>query len=257
MAHDSPPSPRAVRRKLLAGLSVLIGLIAWEFVGQVLVRNSLFLATPLQAMAALAEMWGTGELQRHAWVSGQEFLIGFVIASVAGVAIGLAIASSESTAAVLDPWVAGLYATPIIALAPLMILWFGIGIWSKVAVVISVVIFPVIVNTEAGIRATERHLLEVARSFCATRWQIFMKVSLPSALPYILAGLRLGIGRGLIGVVVGELFGARAGLGYLIVQTAEAFNMPKMFAGVIVFAAAGILLTAAFQQLERRLLAWR
>jgi NitT/TauT family transport system permease protein len=184
-------------------------------------------------------------------------LIGFVIGSIAGIAIGLAMASNERVASLLNPWVAGIYATPIIALAPLLILWFGIGIWSKVAVVVSLVIFPVIINTEAGLRATDRQLIELARSFCATRWQIFSKVSLPAALPFIMAGLRLGVGRGLIGVVVGELFGARAGLGFLVVQSAEAFNMPRLFAGVLVLAAAGIVLTSGFQALERRLVPWR
>jgi NitT/TauT family transport system permease protein len=247
----------SVRGKLLALASVVVGFVLWELLGRLLVRNSLFLATPLQAFAALADMWASGELQRHSWVSAEEFIYGFVIASVAGVAIGLAIASSRAMADILNPWVAGLYATPIIALAPLMILWFGIGVVSKVAVVVGLVVFPVIVNTEAGIRSTEHELIEVARSLCASRWQIFTKISLPSALPFILAGLRLGVGRGLIGVVVGELFGARAGLGYLIVQTSEAFNMPKMFACVLVFAVAGIVLTLGFQAFERWLTPWR
>jgi NitT/TauT family transport system permease protein len=114
----------------------------------------------------------------------------------------------------------------------------------------------VIINTEAGIRNTDRTLIEAVRSFGATPLQIFRLVSLPSALSFILAGLRLGIGRGLIGVVVGELFGARAGLGYLILQSAETFNMPRLFAGVLILAIAGIAMTAAFHALERALVPW-
>jgi NitT/TauT family transport system permease protein len=235
---------------------VLGGLLLWEFLGRFVVKNALFLATPWQTALALAKLWQEGALQHHTWVSGQEFLIGFVLAVVLGIPTGLAIAASRRTAALLNPWVSGLYATPIIALAPLLILWFGIGIWSKVAVVVSLVIFPVIINTEAGVRNADRQLIEAVRSFGASQMQIFMKVSLPSALPFILAGLRLGVGRGLIGVVVGELFGARAGLGYLIIQATEVFNMPQLFAGVVVLAGAGILLTAAFQALERRLVPW-
>jgi len=245
-----------LERQLLAWASVLGGLALWEFVGRVLVKNSLFLATPWQTALALVQLWQEGALQHHAWVSGQEFVIGFAIAVALGIPIGLATAASRRTAAAVNPWVSGLYATPIIALAPLVILWFGIGIWSKVVVVISLVIFPVIINTEAGVRNADRQLVEAVRSFGASQMQIFMKVSLPCALPFILAGLRLGVGRGLIGVVVGELFGARAGLGYLIIQSAEIFNMPKLFAGVVVLAAAGIVLTAAFQALERRLVPW-
>jgi len=156
----------------------------------------------------------------------------------------------------MQPWVSGLYATPTIALAPLFILWFGIGVWSKVVVVILLVFFPVAINTEAGLRTTSERLIEMLRSFGASERQIFVKVSLPSAVPFILAGLKLGIGRGLIGVVVAELFGSRAGLGRLIAASADSFNMPELFAGVVVLAVAGILMTAGFSWLERRLVPW-
>lgn len=237
-------------------LSVLGGLIVWELVGRFLVGNVLFLATPSQTWTALVGLARTGELQRHVWVSGREFLYGYVLACIAGIVIGLLMASFRSVSAVLSPWVAGLYATPIIAVAPLVILWVGIDIWSKIVVVISVVIFPVIINTEVGIRATDRQLVEAIRSFGASPIQIFTKVSLPSALPFVLAGLRLGVGRGLIGVVVGELFGARAGVGFMILQSAEIFNIPRLFAGVVVLAAAGITLTAGCHALERWLVPW-
>ena len=145
---------------------------------------------------------------------------------------------------------------PRTALAPLFIVWLGIGIWSKVLVVIFLVLFPVTINTEAGLRTTSDRLIEMLRSFGASGSQIFFKVSLPSALPFILAGLKLGIGRGLIGVVVAELFGSRAGLGRLISHSADAFNMPELFAGVIVLAVAGIAMTAGFGWLEKRLVPW-
>jgi NitT/TauT family transport system permease protein len=119
------------------------------------------------------------------------------------------------------------------------------------------VIFPVVINTETGLRTTNVNLLEMAKSFGASSRQLFFKVSLPSALPFIFAGLRLGIGRGLIGVVVAELFGAKAGLGQLISVSAETFNMPALFAGVTLLALAGIFMTGGFQRLEKRLLPWR
>jgi NitT/TauT family transport system permease protein len=125
-----------------------------------------------------------------------------------------------------------------------------------VVVVIFLVLFPVTINTEAGLRTTSPRLIEMLRSFGATPRQIFLKVSLPSATPFILAGLKLGIGRGLIAVVVAELFGSRAGLGRLISQSADAFNMPELFAGVIVLAVAGIAMTAGFSWVERRLVPW-
>jgi NitT/TauT family transport system permease protein len=244
------------RRYLAATLSVVGGLVLWELVSRFLIANALFLASPTEIAIALYNLAISGQLWRHVGVSAAEFALGYVIACILGVALGLAMASSVTMKQALQPWVSGLYATPTIALAPLFILWFGIGIWSKVIVVISLVLFPVAINTEAGLRTTSERLIEMLRSFGATPRQIFLKVSLPSAVPFILAGLKLGIGRGLIGVVVAELFGSRAGLGRLISQSADAFNMPELFAGVVVLAFAGIVMTAGFGWLEGKLVPW-
>jgi len=244
------------RRYLAATVSVLGGLALWELISRFVVANSLFLAAPSEIAVAVVHLARSGQLWRDIGVSAAEFALGYVIACVLGIALGLAMAASITAKQSLQPWVSGLYATPIIALAPLFILWFGIGVWSKVVVVISLVIFPVAINTEAGLRTTSERLIEMLRSFGATPRQIFLKVSLPSAVPFILAGLKLGIGRGLIGVVVAELFGSRAGLGNLISQSADAFNMPDLFAGVVVLAFAGIVMTAGFGWLEGRLVPW-
>lgn len=262
-ASPLPPKkrPAAARRRpnrlLYTWGSVIAGLVLWELWGIYVVHNSLFLATPSQSIVAMGKLWATGVLPNDILVSFEEFIVGFVIASAAGVIIGLFTATSERISLILTPWISGLYATPIIAVAPLLILWFGVGIWSKIAVVISLVIFPMIISTDAGIRHTDRQLVEAARSFGATQQQIFAKVCLPSALPLILAGLRLGVGRGLIGVVVGELAGSRAGIGYMINEASQVFNMPELFAGVIVLAAAGIILTNAFEQAEKILVPWK
>ena len=260
-AHPDAPAPppfaAAFRRRYLAGiLSVAGGLLLWELVSRFVINNALFLAAPSQIAVAIYNLAASGQLWHHIAISALEFAVGYVIASVLGIALGLAMASSVTAKQALQPWVSGLYATPTIALAPLFILWFGIGIWSKVIVVISLVLFPVTINTEAGLRTTSERLIEMLRSFGATQRQIFFKVSLPSAVPFILAGLKLGIGRGLIAVVVAELFGSRAGLGRLISQSADAFNMPELFAGVVILAGAGIVLTAGFGWLEQRLVPW-
>ena len=246
-----------IRENHLAGtLSVLGGLMFWELVSRLLVANALFLAAPSQIVYAIYQLTLTGELGRHIYISSIEFAIGYLIAAVIGIALGFGMASNARFKQAMQPWISGFYATPTIALAPLFILWLGIGIWSKVLVVIFLVLFPVTINTEAGLRTTSERLIEMLKSFGASRSQIFFKVSLPSALPFILAGLKLGIGRGLIGVVVAELFGSRAGLGRLISQSADAFNMPELFAGVIVLAVAGIAMTAGFGWLEKRLVPW-
>jgi NitT/TauT family transport system permease protein len=256
------PSPAGVflaalrRRYLAATVSVVGGLALWEIISRYVVANALFLAGPSQIAIAIYHLAKTGELWHHIGVSAAEFALGYVVASILGIALGLAMASSATMKQALQPWVSGLYATPTIALAPLFILWFGIGIWSKVIVVITLVLFPVAINTEAGLRTTSERLIEMLRSFGATKRQIFLKVSLPSAVPFILAGLKLGIGRGLIGVVVAELFGSRAGLGRLISQSADAFNMPELFAGVVILAVAGIVMTAGFSRLEGKIVPW-
>jgi NitT/TauT family transport system permease protein len=246
-----------LRRRYLAGtLSVAGGLLLWELASRFLVANALFLAGPSQIAVAIFHLAVTGQLWHDVGISAAEFALGYVSASVLGIALGLAMASSATMKQALQPWVSGFYATPTIALAPLFILWFGIGIWSKVIVVISLVLFPVAINTEAGLRTTSERLIEMLRSFGATQRQIFLKISLPSAVPFILAGLKLGIGRGLIGVVVAELFGSRAGLGRLISQSADAFNMPELFAGVVILAFAGIVMAAGFSRLEATLVPW-
>jgi NitT/TauT family transport system permease protein len=250
-----PPNP--FRSKYaVATLSVIGGLVLWELISRFLIANALFLAAPSQIAVAIYQLGMSGELWRHITISAVEFVLGYVIASVLGIGLGIAMASSITAKQAMQPWIAGLYATPTIALAPLFILWLGIGIWSKVLVVIFLVLFPVTINTEAGLLTTSERLIEMLRSFGATQRQIFLKVSLPSAVPFILAGLKIGIGRGLIGVVVAELFGSRAGLGRLISQSADAFNMPELFAGVAILAVAGIVMTTGFSSLEKRLVPW-
>jgi NitT/TauT family transport system permease protein len=240
----------------IGAMSLVGGLVLWELVSRLFVTNPLFLAAPSQIFAALVQLAKSGQLGHDIWVSSVEFFLGYCIAALIGIALGLTMASSDRAKQALQPWVSGLYATPTIALGPLFILWMGIGIWSKVVVVVLLVLFPVAINTEAGLRTTSERLIETLRCFGATRRQIFFKLSLPSAMPFILAGLKLGIGRGLIGVVVAELFGSRAGLGQLISQSADSFNMPNLFVGVVILAVAGIVGIAGFTWLERRLVPW-
>ena len=246
------------RHNYLAGTLSVVGGLAALGVGEPRFWSPTRCSSPRRRRSSYAiyQLTLTGEMGRHIAISALEFAIGYVIASVLGIAFGFGMAISVRFKQALQPWISGFYATPTIALAPLFILWLGIGIWSKVLVVIFLVLFPVTINTEAGLRTTSDRLIEMLRSFGASRSQIFFKVSLPSALPFILAGLKLGIGRGLIGVVVAELFGSRAGLGRLISQSADAFNMPDLFAGVIVLAVAGIAMTAGFGWLEKRLVPW-
>lgn len=237
-------------------VAAVVVLAAWEIVARI-VGNPLFLP-PLSSVAdAMAEHAGTGELWEDARVSAVEFALGYAIASALGMAIGSLMARYRLFGAYLAPIVSAGYATPIIALGPIFILWFGIGITSKIWVVVITAIFPVIINTEAGLLNADTKLIEAVRSFGASERQVLFKVRLPSSLPYIVAGERLAVARSLIGVVVAEFFGAHAGLGYLIFTSAQTFNTSNLFGAVLIFAIAGVAAAQALTWVERKLAPWR
>lgn len=236
--------------------SLFIAAALWEVIARG-IDNTLFLA-PLTAVVVRGlDLWGSGELQTHIWVSFIEFAGGFALSAIVGILFGVVMAASISVRGLFDPWVSMFYATPIIALGPLFILWLGIGVASKIAIVFLTAVFPILINTVAGLTTTDRNLLDVARSFGATGAQIYRKVRLPAALPFIIAGLRLGVARALVGVVVAELFGARAGLGFLILSAAQSFDTAGLFVGVLILAVAGVVSVEALKWLETRLAPWR
>jgi len=238
-------------------VSVIVLLVAWELLGRYVLTNRLFFAPPSDVVMAAIGLWSTGELQTHIVTSFTELFLGMVLAIISGVVIGVIQGVSVRVRDYTEIYVTILFATPLVAVAPLLILWMGIGIASKVMVVLLTAVFPVVINTSAGIRATDAVLIEVARSFCANRFQVITKVLLPSSLPYVLAGVRLAVGRGIVGVVVGELFGAQAGLGYLIQTAGQTFDVPALFVGVFTLAGAGVLLTWLARVAETRTLRWR
>lgn len=245
------------RARIRGALTFLWIAVAWELVARYVVRDERMLAPFGKVISALAGLFASGEIWKHLSVSGYEFAFGFLLASVAGIAVGLLMGTVRFAREYLDPWISGLYAAPLVALAPFYIMFFGVGISAKVALVFSVVFFPVVVNTYAGIASVEPGMIEVAHSFNASRAQVLFKVLIPFSLSYIVTGLRLGVGRGLTGVVVGEFFFANAGLGFLVALAGQTFNTPLLFAGVLVFAIAGIALTGGLKRLEQRLAPWR
>lgn len=243
------------RRRALLSFAVVFGV--WELVGRYLVTNELFFTPISTIVRAAVELARSGQLWTDTRASLIEFLLGFAAASVGGIVIGGLNAMSLRFRHFVEPWVSALYATPIIALGPLLILWFGLGITSKVAVVFLTAVFPVIINTQAGLQNTDRNLVEAIRSFGASRWQVFRKVRLPSSLPFVIAGERLAVARALVGVVVAELFGAREGLGYLIFTSSQTFNTANLFVGVFILAGSGVVAVQALKWLEHRLAPWR
>ena len=239
-----------------SSFSFLVFFVVWEVTARYIIANPIFLAPPSEVALRAVEMWQAGELQKHLWISFEEFACGFALASVIGMAGGVALAQSNAIRGFFDPLVSLAYSMPVIALGPLFILWLGIGI-ASIAVIFLVAVFPILINTVAGLMATDRQLIEVANSLGASPGQLYRKVRLPSAIPFIIAGLRLSVARALVGVVVAELFGARAGLGYLVMTSTTEFDTASLFLAVIILALAGVTCVEFFKYLNSWLAPWR
>jgi NitT/TauT family transport system permease protein len=235
--------------------SVAAILIAWQIYGGSI--NPILLSDPSAVAVAFVDMVRDGSLG-HALASSLEVLgLGFLLGSVAGVVIGLAAGRSEAVAALIDIPVNALYAVPAVALVPVIVLWFGFATTTKTVVVFLFVIFPVLINTTRGVREVDPELVEVARSFCSSERRMWFDLILPSALPFIVTGLRLAIGRALIGVIVAEFYTSLSGLGDLITTSASNFQTARMFVPIVVIALLGVFFTALLELAERRLVQWR
>jgi NitT/TauT family transport system permease protein len=237
--------------------AVIVFLAAWQAVAAARVVPELFLPGPIDIASALASYVTSPEFVPDVTTSGQELLLGFGLAVVAGLPIGLLIGWYRRLRYALDPFISFFYSTPRIALLPLLIIWFGIGIWSKVAVIFLGAFFPIAINTLAGIRSLDPPLLKAARSFGASDLQIFRTVALPGSVPFILTGIRLGVGHALIGVVVGELVAAQHGVGLAMATAGSTFQTSKVFAGLIIIAGVGVVLQILLQRLEGHFDSWR
>ncbi|WP_182358473.1 ABC transporter permease [Tomitella gaofuii] len=244
---------RARRLRTPYGLiSILCGLLLWEVLVRVFEPSDLIIVAPTAIVRTLTSMFTSGSIWPDLTISMQGFAAGYVLAAIIAIPLGLAIGASRMLYKWANPWVNALYSTPIIGLAPLFIIIFGFDLQSKIAVVFALVVFPILINTVSGARAVSTDHKELAIVFGASRMETFRKVLLPGALPFILTGLRLAIGRGLIGVVVADLFGASAGLGLNLLQSAQSFNTPKIFAVTLLLAFLGIAFTAVIEFFERR-----
>jgi NitT/TauT family transport system permease protein len=244
-------------RALLGSAAVGVFLVTWEVAYRTSLVHPLFLSSPTAIAATGARMWSTGELMAHVRASGAEFALGYLLAAGAAVPLGLAAGWYRRLGFAVDPFLAAFNATPRVALMPLVVLWVGIGIWSKVAVIFLGAFFPICVSTMAGVKTVSDVHVRVARSFQAGDAHLFRTIVLPSCVPFILAGLRLGVGRALVGVVVGELYGASAGLGFLIATAGATFQIDRVFVGIGVIAAFGIVCNEVLARAEARVDRWR
>jgi ABC-type nitrate/sulfonate/bicarbonate transport system permease component len=242
--------PNAVR-----ALSVVLTLGLWEWYGRGV--DPIFMSYPTAILAAVPQMIAKGELQRALLLTLQGLSVGFVLAIIFGIVIGLLMGRYRLFDYMLDVQISALYSTPNVALIPLLILWFGLGMTSKIAIVFLAAFFPIIVNTYGGVRNVSRGLVEIAEAEGASEAQIFGKIILPASLPFIMTGIRLAVGRAVVGMVVAEMFTAITGLGGAIVYYSNAFATDKLFVVIILLALLGVALTEGVKFLEVRLAPWK
>jgi NitT/TauT family transport system permease protein len=242
---------------LIGTVSVATFLIVWHLVASARLMPPLFLPGPVDIVEAFGQLFRQGQIWNDIWVSVQEVIYGYGLAVVVGLPLGLLMGWYRRFNYALDPFISFFYSAPRIALLPLLIIWLGIGIWSKIAVIFLGAFFPIVINTVAGVRNLDPALIKAARSFGASDAQIFRTLALPGSVPFILAGLRLGVGHALIGVVAGELLAAQAGVGLMMAKAGATFQTAKVFAGLIMIAGTGLLITGILQRIERRFQAWK
>ena len=254
--EDIGPLPQQASRIWIIRLVSVVTVIgAWEVLGRQV--DPLFMSFPSAIAVSAAQLAASGELFTALASSLQSLILAFIIASVAGISIGLLIGRYKSVEAATDWLVNALYATPLVAIIPLVILWFGLGNGAKLFIVTILAVFPILINTIAGVRNVPAQFIELGNSFAANEREIFTKIILPSALPYMMTGLRLGIGRAIIGMVVAEFFTAITGLGALIVKYGNQYDTATMFVPIIVLMLLGVALSIAVRRAEQWIAPWR
>lgn len=237
--------------------SVLAFFILWETVARLDLVNPLFISSPFRIVEAAVEMVASGELWPHLAASYGGFAVGFGLAILVGVPVGMISGWYDEVFAAGNPFVVGLNATPRVALMPLLVIWLGIGLGSKVAIVFLGAVFPILFNMMTAMRTLDPVLLKAARSFGANDLQIFKTLAFPSAIPYLVSGLRQAAGRGLVGIVIGELYASNVGVGYLIAHYGSSFQTDKLFVGVLAITLMGISLDVVLRRVEARVESWR
>lgn len=259
--RERPVSPRRLPElSIMVGwlvpvLALALGLLAWEVIVRLRDTPTWFIPKPTEIGRELVDsralIWG------HTWTTLQEMLLGLTLAFLLGILLAVTIASSRLADRAIYPALVASQAVPIIALAPILLIWFGYGMTPKVIVVVLTCFFPIVVSMVDGLRAADADALALLRSMGANRWQVMRIVRIPAALPSLFSGTRIAAAWSVIGALVGEWVGASSGLGYLMTRSASQFQTPRLYAAVFVAAALGITLFALVALAERIALPWR
>lgn len=235
-------------------ISLIAMLTLWQIVGSQI--DPILFTTPVAVCKAAVKMIGSGELWQYLAPSLVVFVYGLALAAVAGISIGLALARYRVLDAAFDIYITFLYSTPMVALVPLIVLWAGFDTTAKVIILFLFAFFPLVINTYQGVKNVDKRLLEVGKAFRCSERQLWTNIIIPAALPFIITGLRLAVGRALIGMVLADLYTAISGIGYLIVRTASTFQIDRMFVPIVTLGLLGVLSTALLRLLEKRVAPW-
>ena len=238
----------------IRAVSLAIVLTIWQIVGNGI--DPVLFTTPTKVISAAIVMIGSGELWTYLWPSLVVLLIGLTLAAVIGIATGLLLARFWVLDVALGVYITFLYSTPTVALVPLIVLWAGFETTAKVVILFLFAFFPMAINTYQGVKNVDPKLIEVGRAFRCSERQLWTNIVLPAALPFIVTGLRLAVGRGLIGMVLADLYTAISGIGYLIVRTASTYQVDKMFVPIVTLGVLGVTLTALLRVLEIKVAPW-
>jgi sulfonate transport system permease protein len=240
-------------RIFISSLSVLAFLAVWEIAPRLGLADATYTSQPSRVVAASLEIIPSGRFVHDVGVSLSEFAAGFGLAIGIGVPLGLLLGRVAILRHLLDPPIMAIYATPHLALLPILVVWLGIGMQSKIAVAFLGGVIPIIVNSMAGVRGVERSWVMAARSFCAGEWDVFRKVILPASLPGVIMGIRLGVSRAVMGVVVAEMYQSQAGIGSEIMRYGSEFRTDYLLFNVLLVSVFGFTATWAVRALEERL----
>ena len=241
---------------MLGAAGVLIVLIAWQICASAGLVDQSFTSSPVRIAQAESGLFGSGQIWPALGATALELLWGLLISFAAGIPIGLILGRSKVLHDMCEPIVNVLYSVPYVIFMPIIIFWFGINETSRVLVIVWAAILPLVINVEAGVRALNKDYVRVATVFCASRVAFFRTVALPATMPYILAGIRLSVGKALVGAIVAELFLSSQGLGYFVQNSTSNFQMDDAFAGIVLLAVVALLLNWGVGLIERRFTHW-
>jgi NitT/TauT family transport system permease protein len=242
---------------VVGGATLFLFLSLWQAAVSFNLIDPLFVSSPARIWQAGRDLLDDPDFWRDVRVSASEFVTGYLAAITLAIPLGLIVGWHRRAQYLLGPFIDALNAVPRVTFLPIIVVWFGIGLWSKFAVVFLGAIIPIIISTQAGVRASEARFLRVARSFGASQLKIFSSIVLPGTVPFIFTGLKYGAGRALLGVVVGELYAATAGIGHMIADAGNTLQTDVVFFGVLIFMATGLIVVALLDRIERHFESWR